>query len=249
MEEHTRRVCPAAWENDGGSITPGLIVGLAIVAIGVLFLLDNFGVPVGIVWHYWPAIIIAIGLAKVIDAPNTAGRTGGGIIMIVGLVLIADQIHLPFLNNVSLWSLWPLALIAVGGMMLWGAVEGKGMATPWMNSPASPEHINVMAIFGGGKRRITGEFKGGDLVAIFGGYEIDLRNATMSADEAILNINCIFGGFEIKIPETWSTIMQVTGVFGGHDDSTRQPDPRLVPNPKRIIIRGVTMVGGMSAKN
>ena len=117
-----------------------------------------------------------------------------------------------------------------------------------------PLHVQLkrsgqFAIFGGGKRKITGDFKGGDVLAIFGGYEVDLRSATMSADEAVINANAMFGGIEIRVPDTWSVQLQVTGIFGGHEDKTHQPDSRLVPNPKRLIVRGATMFGGLGVKN
>lgn len=249
MADRNYRTWQRASDSDGGSVSPGLIFGLAIIAIGVLFLLDNFGIPVGFLWGYWPVILIAIGLAKVVDSKDTSGRTGGAIMMLVGLVLIADKVHLPFLNNVSLWSLWPLALIVFGAMMLWGALEGKGVAgIPW-NPPATPGNVNMFSVFGGSNRKVSGDFKGADLVAIFGGGGIDLRNATMAADEAVINVNAIFGGFEVRVPETWLVDVHVSGVFGGHEDKTHQPDPRLVPNPKRLVIRGATIFGGFGVKN
>src|SRR5215469_8521371 len=234
--EPRRKVWYTIPDADKGSISPGLIFGLVIVAIGVLFLLDNFGFPVSMVWRYWPVALIAIGLAKLIDSRETPGRTWGAILMIIGLVLIADEIHLPFLNNVSLWNLWPLGLIAFGVIMLWNALEGKrfsGIPTAW--NPGTCR-LNQFAVFGGGKRKIIGDFKGGSIFAFCGGYELDLRKATMSADEAVLEANAMFGGFEIKVPETWSVTMQVAGIFGGHEDSTAQPDPTLVPHPKRLIV-------------
>jgi hypothetical protein len=257
MEHHEGRTWQPTSNPDSGSISAGLIFGFAIVAIGVLFLLDNFGVPVGFLWGYWPVILIAIGLAKVVDSRETSGRTGGAIIMLVGLVLIADKIHLPFLNNVSLWQLWPLALIALGFMTLWGALEGKGTVgmtggIPWsgrMGAPATPGNVNMFSIFGGSNRKVTGDFKGADLVAVFGGGSLDLRNATMVADEAVINVNAIFGGFEIRVPETWVLQLQVAGIFGGHEDKTHQPDPRLVPNPKRLTVRGSAIFGGLGLKN
>jgi len=230
----------------------GMIFGLAVIAVGVLFLLDNFGVPVGFIWSYWPVILIAIGLAKLVDSRETAGRTGGAVIMIVGLVLIADKIHLPFLEHKNLWDLWPLAIIVFGFMMLWGALEGKGVVgvtgVPW-GAPSTPGGCNMFSVFGGSNRKVSGDFKGADLVAVFGGGALDLRNATMSVDEAVVNVNAVFGGFEIRVPETWLVQVHVTGMFGGHEDKTHQPDPRLVPNPKRLLIRGATIFGGLGVKN
>jgi len=39
-------------------------------------------------------------------------------------------------------------------------------------------------------------FRGGRLVAVFGGIEIDLWQAEMEGDEAVLQIDAIFGGVE-----------------------------------------------------
>jgi len=256
MEDHNRRTWQPASDPDSGTVSASLIFGLAIVAIGVLFLLDNFGVPVGNVWGYWPVILIAIGLAKLVDSKDAAGRSGGAIILLVGLVFMADKIHLPFLRDRNLWDLWPVAIIVVGFMMLWGALEGKGAGgtglagTRWnLGGAATPGNCNMFSIFGGSNRKLSGDFKGADLVAIFGGGGLDLRNATMSADEAVVSVNAIFGGFEIRVPETWLVDVHVAGIFGGHEDKTHQPDPRLVPNPKRLTVRGATIFGGMGVKN
>ena len=193
-----------------------------------------------------------------VDSRETSSRTGGAIVMLVGLVLIADKIHLPFLNNVSLWQLWPLALIAFGFMTLWGALEGKSVAGVagsastrwhWAASGDSRQLQHVLHVRRQqpeGERRLQGRRPD---VAIFGGGGLDLRNATMSADEAVVNVNAIFGGFEIRVPETWLVDVHVAGIFGGHEDKTHQPDTRLVPNPKRLIVRGSTIFGGLGLKN
>jgi hypothetical protein len=139
-------------------------------------------------------------------------------------------------------------------MMLWGALEGKGIsgiagARLGWGASATPGNCNMFSIFGGSNRKVSGDFKGADLMAIFGGGGLDLRNATMTADEAVVNVNAIFGGFEIRAPETWLVQVHVAGIFGGHEDKTHQPDPRLVPNPKRLIVRGATIFGGLGIKN
>ena len=257
MQDRNRRNWQPASDADSGAVSASLIIGLAIVGIGVLFLLDNFGVPVGNVWSYWPVILIAIGLAKVVDSRDPAGRSGGAIILVVGLVFMAKKIDLPFIRDRNLWDLWPLAIIAVGFMLLWGALEGKSAAgvagaagARWnLGGPQIPGLCNMFSVFGGSNRKVSGDFKGANLTAVFGGGGLDLRNATMSADEALVMVNAVFGGFEIRVPETWLVQVQVTGIFGGHEDKTHQPDPRLVPNPKRLVVRGATIFGGLSVKN
>jgi hypothetical protein len=106
------------------------------------------------------------------------------------------------------------------------------------------------AVFGGGKRVIVDQnFTGAKYDAVFGGYEIDLRRAQIAGDAAVLDLNAVFGGIEVKIPESWSVVMKGAGVFGGYVDSTVQPDPRLYPNPKQLICKGGAVFGGVEIKN
>jgi hypothetical protein len=105
------------------------------------------------------------------------------------------------------------------------------------------------SVFGGGKRQInTQDFTGGHIDAVFSGYEIDLRGATMAADSATLKIGAVFAGIEIRIPETWSVVLQGDGVFGAFTDNTVQPDPRT-PGLKRLFIKGAAVFGGVDVKN
>ena len=49
--------------------TSALIPGLTLVAIGALFLLDNLHIVHVSNWFaYWPVILIAIGLVKMVDS-------------------------------------------------------------------------------------------------------------------------------------------------------------------------------------
>ena len=106
------------------------------------------------------------------------------------------------------------------------------------------------AVFSGGKRVINDQnFAGAQFDAVFGGYEIDLRKANIAGDEAVLVLNAVFGGIEAKIPESWSVVVKGAGVFGAFQDSTRQPDPRIYPNPKRLVLKGGAVFGGIEVKN
>jgi hypothetical protein len=68
-------------------------------------------------------------------------------------------------------------------------------------------------------------------------------------DEAVLELNAVFGGIEVKLPESWSVVMKGAGVFGAFQDSTVQPDPRIYPSPKRLIVKGGAVFGGVELKN
>jgi hypothetical protein len=125
---------------------------------------------------------------------------------------------------------------------------------------SSSPRLNEVNIFWGGKRRIVAKnFVGGEIVAIFGGFEIDLREADIVGDVAEIEIATIFGGGEIRVPQNWEVVMDTVGIFGGCDDRTRHPDVPIagassaggssIPRPKKLIIKGVAIFGGLGVKN
>jgi hypothetical protein len=93
------------------------------------------------------------------------------------------------------------------------------------------------------------DFQGGKVDCVFGGFEIDLRGATMLRDYAVLKVDAVFGGAEIKVPAAWEVVMKGSGVFGGFADQTQHPDRNLNPNPKRLIVKGGAVFGGVTIKN
>ena len=65
--------------------TPGIIPALVVVGIGVLFLLNNLNIVyVNDWWRFWPVILVAAGLAKLVDAQSDGGRTAG-IVLVMSL--------------------------------------------------------------------------------------------------------------------------------------------------------------------
>jgi hypothetical protein len=153
-------------------------------------------------------------------------------------------------------EMWPLFLIGLGLLLL---VQRTGefhlkFPDPLSTGPATrvadAGALKIDAIFGGAKRVVTSQdFQGGEVMAMFGGVELDLRQAGMAADSAILEINAIFGGVELKIPRNWSAVVQGTGIFGGYADNSFQPDPAQGPGVKQLIVKGVAVFGGVDVKN
>ena len=81
-----------------------------------------------------------------------------------------------------------------------------------------------LSIFGGGERHInTPDFARADMLAIFGGYKLDLRKATIKGASAVIDATAIFGGIEIVVPETWNVVVRGVGIFGGYGDETHLP--------------------------
>src|SRR5215471_15393594 len=150
-----------------------LIPGLIVAGLGVLFLLNNLHIfPIYNVWRFWPVILIAIGATKLIDSPHTNEKTGGAVMVVVGSLFLASNLGaLPW----SVWEFWPLILIGAGVMMLLNRTQL--LSSTGFRSGSRPPGLraDAVAIFGGFKRRVTGEdYHGAKYVAVFGGGEIDL---------------------------------------------------------------------------
>ncbi len=128
----------------------------------------------------------------------------------------------------------------------------------WYDSSAP--RLDEVNIFWGRKRRIVAKnFIGGEIVTIFGGFDIDLRDADILGNIAEIEVVNIFGGGDIRVPSNWEIVMEAVGIFGGCSDRTLHPDSSntrpyptdrsAVAQPKRLIVKGVAIFGGLNVKN
>src|SRR5450759_2372849 len=124
---------PDDWHDwRGNRFNPGIVPAVIIIGIGLLFLLNNLNIFfIHDIWRYWPGILIAVGLVKMVDSPVSSGRITGGILIGVGVLFLAD--NLGFLN-LTWENFWPLVLIGAGVLMLWSRLAPPPAGTP--NIPA-----------------------------------------------------------------------------------------------------------------
>src|SRR5260370_41841362 len=88
----------------------GVFVGGLIITVGVVFLLDNLGI-IGLhdVWAYWPVILIAFGLARIVESHGPAAIVWGSVVAGIGALLLADNLNLITFD----WRIvWPVLVIA-----------------------------------------------------------------------------------------------------------------------------------------
>lgn len=231
-----------------------IALGLILVIAGGLLLLKNLGMlPYYITdaFFNWPMLIMAIGGLSMVNRKN---KTGGLIIFIVGLYFWIDR----YLNIDLAWArtLWPLLIIFIGVYIIirhsrksnWQQNNKYGDAKP-AEGGNSNDYMDEMAVFGGGDRNISSmAFKGGKITCIFGGTDVNFANAKLVNDEpAVIEVFCLFGGFDLKVPADWTVHSEVTPILGGFGDernaSQIQPDPRKV-----LVIKGLVMFGGGDVK-
>jgi hypothetical protein len=223
----------------------GAVGALILIGIGVLLLLHENGIlRWNDVWRLWPLILVIGGLGRM-SQYGSSSKVMGGLMIGLGILLgLAEFGVIPY----TVRELWPLGIIALGLLLLWQSLGPRREIDASGAGFCMPPVSNNISIFGGGERRIsTPDFAHAELVAIFGGYKLDLRKATMKGTSAVIDATAVFGGIEIVVPDTWNVIVRGVGIFGGYGDESHHP-PASQPAPE-LIVQGVAIFGGVVTKN
>ncbi len=228
-------------------LSPQFVLGLLIVIVGVLFTLDNLDmIDARQYLRYWPVLLIVYGLAKVLQPETRGGRFWGIVITFVGAGLLLDKLDV---LDFRLWDFWPLLLVALGVTMLMraGSRRNIGRTSGEAAEAERSSVVNAAAFLGGTRRNVhTHDFRGGELTAVMGGCDIDLRNSAIAKSPAVLDVFAFWGGIEIKVPNTWTVIFEGTPILGGFDDKTFK---QTADEKQRLIIRGTIIMGGVEVTN
>jgi predicted membrane protein len=222
-------------------VRPGRVLfGLALIALGVVFLLDRADVlDAGqTIADWWPVAIIAVGAVQLFDRPRSL--LGPGIVIGVGVILLL------FTTDVVTGSvfalLWPALLIGIGLAILFR--HGRGPATTVEGS--AEDVARATAVFGSNEVvSRSSAFRGGSATAIFGGVVIDLRNATLHPDGATIDVTSIMGGVEIVIPRGWRVTTSGTPILGGIEDTTEGGEG----TGPEVRVDALTILGGTEIKH
>ena len=238
-------------ESCSRSVPGQIILGAFVILLGVLFLLDNLDV---LDFHhaiaFWPAVFIVMGVVKLLDSRSTNGKLIGAALIGLGVMLTLKRLGFWY---VSWHTMWPIILIMVGGAVVYKAVTGRRAlagAVPLKDLLKDAKDdgdsvLDVTAILGGFERRITTQnFRGGEVTAVMGGCELDMRGSSIQG-EAVINVFAAMGGITIKVPPDWTVVLHGTPILGGFEEKTIAPPN----NTKRLIIQGYAIMGGVEVRN
>ena len=222
-----------------------LLTGLLLILVGLVLALDNFGFIPWELWYLtsWKTLIIVIGVFLIISSKN---KVAGTIMILVGGFFLAREIF-------DLWhygwrDLWPFILIFIGILI----IVRKRIHESYQSTTEDRDidTIDDMNVLGGGEKIITSRnFKGGKITNILGGGEYDFTQTTLSGDRNVIDLFCLFGGVNLRVPPDWNVRVEVTPILGGFSDKRRM-DPNAIPDPrKEIFIRGLAILGGGEVRN
>ena len=216
--------------------------GVTIVALGGILLLRNLEIIKFDSWNVfwgtvWAAGLVLAGLVTIVSSRKLLTRAWGLLLMAAG---VSIGLNAYGVIDVSIWKLfWPVVLIAVGLMMVFSI----GSANRKRAEESGTDDNEKVAIFYGEQSRVRGDYTGGSATAIFGGVDLDLRQANIK-DGAIIDVFTFCGGININLPDDVIVKNEVRGILGGSDDKTMSK-----PSAKKTIyLRGECVLGGLEIK-
>jgi predicted membrane protein len=242
-----------------------VILGIILIAIGVIYLLKTFYFPIDIEIFSFPFILIVIGIIIMLNSGN---KLFGVIVFVFGLLLY-------FGDHITIWPfffiLWGIYIIFKNRSYGHRVSDHpqpdsnpsekrdfrddiadfvKSEKKHFYDSSIRKDYLDDVSVFGGGHKVIHSDnFKGGNITAIFGGSEIDLTQCKLAPGDNIIDVVIIFGGTTIVVPNNWDVILNVTPLFGGFSNKKNRY-VSSVPEPDgTLIIKGVVLFGGGEVKS
>jgi predicted membrane protein len=253
--------------------TGRVLLGLLIIALGVLFTLDNLGVvSAGEILRWWPAALLLYGVARLTGFCCRQGAVRGAIYTIAGAVLLLHEADLIKRNP---WDFWPVVLIVIGATMMTRALQrastrdalsassagGGGVAgagpggeptsgQPGPGRSAANDYspgFHTIAFWSGVERKILSQqLRHGEVTAFMGGLTLDLRGARLAEGTATIDLVVLMGGVDLYVPPTWKVSVETVTLLGGFEDASRAPAGEASGH---LILKGVVLMGGVDVKN
>jgi hypothetical protein len=113
-------------------------------------------------------------------------------------------------------------------------------------APDERDRDTLYAIFGGIDRRGTWTVpRRMKIVAVFGGANLDLREARFPPGVVDLDVTAVMGGINIVVPPGLAVQMHGSAIMGGFADINRAP-ANPDPDTPLLRVRGLTMMGGVN---
>jgi predicted membrane protein len=259
-----------------GVLSARFAIGLAIIALGALFLFDSLGWIESryVLRKAWPLIFVFIGISILSKRRHGRRRNEGWAFIVIGLWIFVSKIGL---LDFSFWGiLFPLVLLFVGGMLVYRALQpprpsvtfdpadapktDAPNATPFSPGPSTAsgftrpsgddehaEYIRTFAMLSGSELRpMSRPFRGADLTAVLAGVNLDLTSARMEGDTVRIDVFAFCGGIDIHVPPDWTVTSKVATLMGAYTDKRR---PTTTLPTKTLIIDGFAVMGGIEVKN
>lgn len=225
-----------------------IIWGIAIIALGIIFGGNAIGLfDINIFFDGWWTlfIIVPAAISFITDKEKLSNLVVIGIGVI--LLLAAQDV---FSYDIAWKIILAVVLIAIGlGIVIRSTLHSnndKEINKKIHDIENDKTMDSQTAVFSGNDRTYNNEtFQGSNLLAIFGGIDLDLRNAKFEKD-TVIKAFCAFGGIDITIPEDIQIKIKSGFIFGGIDDKRKDTTTK---SKHTIYINAAGAFGGITVKS
>lgn len=243
-----------------GQSKVGVVVGVLFIIAGLIFGLHHVGI-ISYEWRHillsWPMVLIAlaaIAFSKRQPAPGIILLVVGGIFLMPRMAKVFPDLR--WLSTWNMHNLWPLVLVAVGLVIIIASRQKKqdGASSEkrdWRGSGYTSKNgrIDVEYVMSGSDQVFMEPvFRGGKISTVFGGTSLDLRRTSLPEGETYLDIECVFGGVTIIVPDTWFVEVHSDSVFGAFNDKRTYYDSNAQDKKSILIIKAECVFGGGELK-
>ncbi len=208
------------------------ILGIFLVLLGVVLLLNNLDYIPDLPDYLftWINIFLLIAVVNLIS-----GNARGAFIFLMVWVFLTFREYI----DMDIRDYWPLILVVIGLSFI---IRKRNAGT----NIFAKDYFDEVNVFGGSSMKFTSQnFQGGKTTNIFGGGNIDLREAK-AKDGAVIEVFTLFGGCEIIVPSDWKVNVGTTSIFGGFEDKRFVKPNEIGPT---VFITGTTIFGGGEVKS
>ncbi|MFC6974173.1 LiaF domain-containing protein [Halomicroarcula sp. GCM10025709] len=216
-------------------ITAQTLLGAIIVLVGLGLLARSTGLfDVGSLFRFVPSLFILLGVYALV---SSGFRNLVGPLLVVLVATAWQLVALDVLAARDVLQFWPVLVILLGVSLVLSQRRARARSQ-------DSDAVSAFAFFGGADRRVTSaEFRNADLTAVFGGVELDLRDAAIADPPAHVSTTSIFGGTELRVPREWNVRIDVLPLFGASEDS--RPRSEAEHETVDLVVTGFVAFGGL----
>lgn len=222
-------------------VSSQVLLGALFVLVGLVLLGRTTDLyDLGFVWDFVPSLFVLLGLYAMV---RSGFRNVFGPLLIVAVAGAWQLVTLEYVTADEVWQFWPLFIVLFGLSLIAGQVRTRRRP-----ATADDEYVSALAIFGGAeKRSVSSAFTGANLTAMFGGTELDLRDAEIADPPAHVSAIALFGGVSVIVPRDWNVELDVLPILGGAADD--RPRREREHDDIDLVVSGFAAFGGVSVED